>query len=590
MATLAECFSATVVDEWVRAGLRHAVVCPGSRSTPVALALGREPRIGVHVVLDERDGGFVALGLARVTGRPVVVCVTSGTAAAELHAAVAEAHHDGVPLLVVSADRPPELHDTGAAQTIEQGRLFDRALRASLDPGPPEGLPPASWRSLAARAVLAAVGDGGGEPGPVHVNLAFREPLAEGDPPGVDDLPPPRPAGAPWHAVAVPAPVAWPLPGDVADLLRPGRRGLIVAGAGAGSASSVAAAASALDWPVLADARSGLRSLLPGPGPVVVAMADGILRSEALAAELAPEVVVRAGAPWASRVVGRWLDGLDCPQLGLWPPGRWWDPARVVGLALRLPADGLWDAVVASGAREPAVAGWADRWRVAEEGARSALADRFASACAPASGPAAAWALAQGMPGGSVLVTSSSMPVRDVEWYAPRFASTPAPVRVLANRGVNGIDGVLATAAGVAAGAEGRPVVAFVGDVAFLHDAGSLGNRTGRAPEPTVVVVDNGGGAIFGSLPQRRFVEPALWERLFVTPPALDVTQVAAGFGRRVEEAATLGELGSALRGALERGDGTVVVARSSQADDAEARRRLADALARAAERATGAG
>jgi len=590
VATLAERFARTLVDEWARAGVRHAVICPGSRSTPMALALGRDGRVVVHVVLDERDGGFFALGLARATLRPVVVCVTSGTAAAELHPAVAEAHHDAVPLLVVSADRPPELHDTGAPQTIEQGRLFDRALRASLDPGPPEGLPPASWRSLAARALLAALGDGGGEPGPVQVNLAFREPLAGSGPLGADDLPPARPAGAPWHVAASPSPGSWPIPSELGDLLSPGRRGVIVAGAGAGSPSRLLRAASRLGWPVLADARSGLRSVSPQDGGVVVAMADGILRSPDVAAALRPEVVVRAGAPWASKVLQGWLDGLSCAQVGLWPPGRWWDPSRVVGLALRLPPDGLWDALCRELDGEGKAKDWTERWRSAEDAARGALSDVFADASVPASGPATAWALAEGLPGRSTLVTSSSMPVRDVEWYAPRFASVPGPVRVLANRGANGIDGVLATSAGVAAGAGGLPVVALVGDVAFLHDAGSLGNRPEPGPEPTLVVVDNGGGAIFGFLPGSRVVEADLWRRLFVTPPAVDVARVAAGFGRRVEEATTLGELGLALEGALRRADGTVVVARSSEDGDARAHADLAEAVASAAKQAAGDG
>jgi 2-succinyl-5-enolpyruvyl-6-hydroxy-3-cyclohexene-1-carboxylate synthase len=591
MATLAETFAATVVDEWARAQVRDAVVSPGSRSTPVALALGRDPRIDVHVVLDERDGGFFALGLARATGRPVVVCVTSGTAVAELHPAVAEAHHDAVPLLIVSADRPPELHDTGAPQTIEQSRLFEGLLRGMVDPGPPEGLPSTSWRSLAARAFLAAVGDGTGEPGPVQVNLAFREPLADGEPPGVDDLPRPRPAGAPWHRVLETAPVVASLPAEVTDLFAPGRRGLLVAGAGAGSPDLVLRAAAALGWPVLADGRSGLRSVEPLRGATVVAMADGILRSREVATELRPEVVVRVGAPWASKVLQGWLDGLGCPQVGLWPPGRWWDPARVVGAVLRLPPDLLWQEIAARAEPDRRAPGWAVAWQRVEDAARSAVADAFADGSAPVSGPGVAWTLGMGLPGDSVLVTSSSMPVRDVEWYAPRFASAPGPVSVLANRGANGIDGVLATAAGVAAGARGRPVVALVGDVAFLHDVGSLGNRprVGSEPvpvEPVVVVVDNGGGAIFDSLPQATRVEAGLWRRLFLTPPSVDPAEVAAGFGREVEEATTLRELAAALAHSVPRADGTVVVARSSLAVDTEVHRYLSEAVSKAARRA----
>lgn len=350
--TLQDSFSATLVDEWHRGGLTDAVIAPGSRSTPLAVALAADGRVRIHVVLDERAAGFVALGLGLASGRPAVVLTTSGTAAVELHPAVVEAHHARVPLLACTADRPPDLHHVGAPQTIVQEGLFAGAVRWAHAPGVPDSASAGVWRSLAARALAEATAGPPG-PGPVHLNLAFREPLVgHAGPPGVV---PGRPSGGPWHVRTPAAAQALAPPADVVRALAgSGGRGVIVAGAGAGDPAAVSALAAALGWPLLADPRSGCRV----PGPCTVAAADALLRVSAFAAGAQPELVLRLGAPWASRVVAEWLASLAVPQWLVDPHGAWMDPGRSATTVVAADPTRLAAAVVEAGPR-PAL--WAER-------------------------------------------------------------------------------------------------------------------------------------------------------------------------------------------------------------------------------------
>ena len=510
--TLQDTFCATVVDEWVRAGVTDAVVAPGSRSTPLAVALAGDERLRTHVVLDERSAGFVALGLGLASGRPAVVLTTSGTAAVELHPAVVEAHQARVPLLACTADRPPELHHVGAPQTVDQEGLFGPAVRWACTPGPAEQAGAGTWRSLAARAVAEATAHPAG-PGPVHLNLAFREPLT-----GRPDPPVPgRPGGAPWHvrSPARPAP-----PADVVALLAAGARGVVVAGAGAGDPLAITALAAALGWPLLADPRSGCRV----PGPCVVAAADALLRVDAFAAGQQPELVLRLGAPWASRVVGEWLAALEVPQFLVDPYGAWLDPGRSATTNVAADPTLLARAIIETG---PAAAppAWAAGWAAAESVAQQAIDGTLAGR--PLTEPGVARAVVDGVTAGSTLVVSSSMPVRDVEWYGrPREG-----VRVLANRGANGIDGVVST--GFGAALAGGPAVVLVGDLAFLLDTNALlvPAAAGGPVDATVLVVDNDGGGIFSFLPQATALPAERFEQLLGTPHRLDLGAVAAAHG-----------------------------------------------------------
>jgi 2-succinyl-5-enolpyruvyl-6-hydroxy-3-cyclohexene-1-carboxylate synthase len=522
-------FCVTLVDELVAGGLGHAVICPGSRSTPLALALaGAELRC--HVRLDERSAGFFAVGLARATGEPVAVLVTSGTAAAELHAAVAEAQLEQLPLVVITADRPPELHGIGAPQTIEQRGIFASHVRYALDPGPVHALPPGDWRPLVSRLVLEARGLGGVS-GPVHLNLALIEPLLA-EP---AEIPERRSGGGAWFEAASAR--------CTAELVaRDASRGIIVAGRGAGDPRVLVGAASRLGWPLVADPRSGCRVT----EPVVVAGADSFLRDATVAAALAPEVIVLAGAPPASKVLDSFLraaadGGAEVMVVG--PAGASQHPTmRAATIAVSDPADAL--ASLAE-RQVPAAGGWLDAWRRVEVATQEALDEQLARG--PMCEPAVARLVSAHCAEPVALVCSSSMPIRDLEWFG---RSLPAPGPVHANRGANGIDGVLSTAMGVAAARRG-PVACLIGDLAFLHDVSALVDAPGAETSLTVVVVDNCGGGIFSFLPQRAGVAPDRFEQLFGTPPTVEVARVAAGFGVEVLEVSSVAGLDQALTGSL---------------------------------------
>ncbi len=513
-------FCATLVDEWAKLGLTDAVICPGSRSTPLVVPLAH--RLRTHVRLDERSAAFYALGLAKATRRPVLICVTSGTAGAELHPAVVEAHHARVPLIVCTADRPPELHHTGASQTIEQDRLFTVEARWYGNPGVPAAGQEETWRPLAARAVAASL-HGPGGPGPVHLNLAFREPLTE----NAGELPPHRDARATVEDRTDRIATTTPLEG----------RGIIVAGGpsfGDADPEKVFGFATCLGWPVLADPLSGCR--VEG----TIAAADAIVRTQ----PPLPDVVVLLGAPWLSKALGEYVAkaaaaGSRIVVIDPW--GQRPDPQRVATEFVHAEANVWLPAVADEGT--PAVPEWLASWRSMEERAQRVLDEVLSNEL---SEPAVARALHRyaGAADAAVMV-SASMPIRDLEWYAPAL---PVPPHVLANRGANGIDGVVSTALGVAAAGTAGRTLAFLGDLAFLHDVSGLVNL----PEVpcTFVVVDNAGGGIFSFLPQAKALSPESFETLFATPPTSDLGAVARGFGLPVEEVTKASELEPALAGA----------------------------------------
>jgi 2-succinyl-5-enolpyruvyl-6-hydroxy-3-cyclohexene-1-carboxylate synthase len=574
-------YAATLVDEWVRGGLEHAVVCPGSRSTPMVVALAAHPGVRVHMHLDERSAGFVGVGIGRATGRPAVVVTTSGTAAVELHPAVVEADRSGVPLLVCTADRPSEMHQVGASQTIDQGRLFGGSPRFFTDPGVADRSSRSTWRSQAGR-VMAESRWGPSGPGPVHLNLPFREPLL-GDPAGGGGVEPGDPDGGPAHQVAVVEPLLDSSAlAAVADQhgLRAARRGVIVAGAGCGRPAAVAGLAAALGWPILAEPRSGLR----GPGPAVVACADGILRSNRFAVAHRPEIVLRLGEQWLSKPVTTFLAsavGGGAEDIAVDPWGRWSDPDRTRTVTIpALPGafctgmTQLIEGAAPAGASRPE--GWLSSWVDAEGAARAVVA----AACgqspeskrAPLSEPALAHRLFADLPADATLVVAASMPIRDVEAFAlPR----PDPPRVVANRGVNGIDGVVSSALGVALGSAG-PTVALVGDLAFLHDSSALVRLRETDAALVVVVADNRGGGIFSFLDVASAVGERTLDDHFATPPESDVAAVARGFGWPVDDVDEAGGFDDALRGRIEAGGLAVVRVRvPDRATNVEVHRRI---------------
>ncbi len=561
-------FCATLVDEWARCGVEHAVVAPGSRSTPLALALAGDERITVHVHHDERSGAFLALGLARAGWEPVVVVTTSGTAAAELHPAVAEADLGRVPMLVCTADRPAELVDVGAPQAIDQTHLFGRAVRWFHAPGVADAAGAGRWRALAARAYAEATGT---SPGPVQLNLAFREPLVG----QVGALPPARPVeGAGW---------AWrpPLPdpaGSVISLAEDlaGRRGVILAGDASGGGEAVREVAEALGWPVLAAPHAAVWGL---PGAVIPA-ADAILREPSVAAALRPELVLRLGGTVTSRVVGEWAAASGAAELVVAGDGRWIDPHGTASVVLPVDADrqlAAWLREAATASPAPVDEGrWLEAWQEAGRAAAAAIVSVLDAEPAP-NEPATARALLGALPDGAQLVLSSSMPIRDVEWYA----APDRAVRVHANRGANGIDGVVSTALGIALATQ-APTALLIGDVAFLHDSNGLLGASARPADLVVVVVDNDGGGIFSFLPQAGAVKPERFEALFGTPHGLDLVALAAAYGVRAGSVGGVDELGEAARQAFAAGGVHVLVVRTDRARNAELHHRLNAAVAAA--------
>jgi 2-succinyl-5-enolpyruvyl-6-hydroxy-3-cyclohexene-1-carboxylate synthase len=563
-------FARALVDEWARAGVHEACLAPGSRSAPLALALAADDRIRLHVHLDERSAAFFALGTAKASGSPAVVLCTSGTAAANFHPAVLEASHARTPLIVCTADRPPELRDTGAGQTVDQLDLYGRAVRWFCEVGVPGDQPGAgaSWRSIAARAVAESVGP---PAGPVHLNLAFREPLVPTGAPLVDA--PGRPDGRPWTAVTRPtrapdeATVA-----RIADAVRAHPRGLIVAGWGSDASTGAAdRVATAAGWPVLADPISGLRC-----GPHAVSTYEALLRSPRFAERQRPELVLRLGAAPTSKPLTAWL-GPEVPQLLVDPDAAWLDPGRGVADRIAVDAAPLLDAL--TGALTPPPArdeAWLRSWRAAEHTARSALDDLLDGWEALFEGRVARDTV-EALPDGATLVVASSMPVRDVE----AFARPRAGVRFLANRGVNGIDGFVSTVLGAATASSG-PTVALLGDLCLLHDANGLSGAADRGIDATFVVLDNDGGGIFSFLPQAEL--PDHFELLFGTPHGVDLAALASMHGVPAQRVEKAGEVVPAIEAAIAAGGVRFVIVPTERADNVTRHREAWAAVAAALE------
>jgi 2-succinyl-5-enolpyruvyl-6-hydroxy-3-cyclohexene-1-carboxylate synthase len=586
----------TLVDELARAGLTDACLAPGSRSAPLALALAEHPAVRLHVHIDERSAAFFALGAAKASGRPAAVLCTSGTAAANLHPAVVEADHGRVPLLVLTADRPPELRGTGANQAVDQVKLYGDGVRLFCEVGAPDQTAASPddrgagryWRSLASRAWAAAIGP---PAGPVHLNLAFAEPLLP-DPLGGAPAPG-RPDGAPWTLVARPSLRPGPDEiGALTDAARANPRGLLVVGWGARlRPAAVDAFAAEAGWPVLADPLSDARR-----GPAAVSTYDSLLRVPAFAAEHRPDLVVRIGAGPTSKALIGWLDD-SIPQIVVDSEAGWPDPGRTASRRLVADPSALLQAVadtLASGSghavpgqredRRSLAAGsgrgvWMDRWRAADAAARRAIDELLDGIEEPFEGRVAR-DLVAALPDGATLLVGSSMPVRDVD----AFAAPREGLRVLANRGASGIDGLVATALGAAAASDG-PTVALLGDLAFLHDASSVLGAAQRSPGAVLVVCDNDGGGIFSFLPQARLPAP-YFESLFTTPHGLDLADLAAAARITVRRVTKASELVPALERALASGRTEVLLVPSDRDANLARHREVTAAVAAASARA----
>lgn len=574
-----------VTEELVASGLRDVVVCPGSRSSPMALALAAHPALRVLIHLDERGAGFLALGIAKTSRRPVGVLVTSGTAAANLLPAVVEADAAHVPLIVLTADRPPELRDRGAPQTIDQVRMFGRFVRWDSELPVPSSDPiqVAHVRHVVGRAVAMATG---APAGPVHLDLPYREPLLP-DGTLVPQGPPPRsgplePFTSVQRATSVPPAVAQ----SVASCLARSRRPVIWCGPldDPRLPAAVTRLAARLDAPILAD---GLANLRTGPHDRtrVIARSSTILRATAFTDRHRPDAVLRIGGTATSRVTLEWLTATDAQHIVV-DDGGWNEPTLRSATFVHAPA-GDFVAMLADAndivdpSTEP---GWLDTWLMADARADRAIRDEVAAITAsgePFEGAVFA-ELGDTLPSPTTLWVGSSMPVRDLDTFLPAGAT---PLRCLANRGANGIDGVVSSALGASLATDGSPVVLVLGDLSFLHDINAL--ATARVPDArlAIVLVDNDGGGIFSFLPQATADRPELglpdrFEQLLGTPHGTDLAAVARALGAPVTELRP-GSIGRAVIEAMERPGVQVLHLRTDRRRNVELHARVFDAAIR---------
>ncbi len=531
-------------------GVRCVIASPGSRNTPLLVAASRTPGLDLQIHLDERDAAFMALGRARASGRPVALVCTSGSAVANYLPAVVEAGHSGVPLIVVTSDRPPELRGWGAGQTIDQIGIFGSNVRWSTElavPGP--AVDPGWYRRVAARAFVAATDP---DPGPVHLNWPFREPLgpeAEADAPTPPTEPlvrvtPPGPYSRPFEVVRL------------AELAADHESGLIVAGpfdTDPVTAEGIRELSRATGWPLLAEPTSKMRFEDPDgtrdPCPVIGAY-DQILRSVEWSDTHQPDVVLRFGSSPTSKTLRLWLERHPPDHHVLMDPHRRWNEASfTLTEVLAGPAGELCGAAarrlhsldLAHGRT-----GWTRSWLEAETASQEAI-DRVLTS-EPLMEAGVARVLSDTIPPDTALMVANSMPVRDIDAF---WRPTAACRAVYSNRGANGIDGLTATAIGLARSDPERPVVLHIGDLALLHDVGALLHAAARGQDLTVVVPDNGGGGIFSFLPVAGLITPEEFDRLFHTPPVVEVPSLGNLDGVEIIEADSAAKLAQSLTGSI---------------------------------------
>jgi 2-succinyl-5-enolpyruvyl-6-hydroxy-3-cyclohexene-1-carboxylate synthase len=594
------------VDELARCGMRDACTSPGSRCTPLLLTLAHEPRLRCHSHIDERCAGFFALGLAKASGLPVAIACTSGTAVAELLPAVVEAHEARVPLIVLSADRPPELRDVGAGQTIDQLKIFGGYAKWFFEVGTHEASSErVRWiRTLACRAYWRTLQ---GPPGVVHLNFPLREPLVSDEPlPGAGGA---RPDG---RALLTRSPTRQLAPEDAQSLAVPlaaCRRGVVVAGRHERDTPLGEAAAGFCEtagWPLLADPLSGARR-----GEAAVAHYDALLRDPSFAAATKPDLVLRVGELPTSKPLRAWLAGLrEVPQAVLDPEDHCPDPDSTLCRVFALEPAAALTALTAPNADPDWLAGW----RSADERAAEAILGVLRAGAL--SEPTVAAELGVLLPKEATLFVASSMPVRDIETFWPVRADPP---RVLCNRGANGIDGTVSSAFGAAAAGRG-PVVLLIGDVALAYDIGALLAARRLELKLTIVLLNNEGGGIFDFLPvaaakpahepipgarpalagsdvvsakpahesipgaapglaDSDATSPDIYTQHIATPTGLDFAQAATLYGLGHERVVDVAGFRSALERALAAPSSAIVEVRTGRPENVELHRRVWSAV-----------
>jgi 2-succinyl-5-enolpyruvyl-6-hydroxy-3-cyclohexene-1-carboxylate synthase len=563
-------------EELARGGLRLAVISPGSRSTPLAVALWRQPEIEVSVIVDERSAGFFALGAAQASREPVALLCTSGTALVNYHPAVVEADESGIPLLVLSADRPPELRGIGAGQTIDQIKSFGASVRWFCEVGTHEaddsGL--LHYRSVACRALARARGVV--RPGPVHLNLPWREPLApvpvDGAVTATDPLALQGRGERPLTAVTrVDLEPSGFLLDEVTGHIRNARSGVIVAGRQLDPElrEPLAQLARVSGFPILADPTSQLRCG-PHDRSQVVASYDLLLRDEHFSRSTVPDLVLRFGEMPTSKPLRSWLAGSGADEIVIDPYGGWNEPGNKAAAILRADPSELASGWVARlEGPEGGDRALPDRWLEAEKAAQAALDESFSDG-GEITEPALHRALGAAHQDGDLVYTSSSMPIRDQEAF---LAPSSTDALFLSNRGANGIDGLISSGIG-AARACGRPTTIVTGDLGLLHDLGGLAALHEVSTPVRIVVIDNAGGGIFHFLPQEAALDEDEFEALLGTPRGVDAAKAAALFDLPYRLLDSLDQLPEALSA----GTG-LIEARTDRRTNVEAHRALQAAV-----------
>jgi len=554
------------VDELSRAGVKHVCFCPGSRSAPLAMRLADHPGFKLWQHLDERSAAFFALGIAKAQRQPVVLLCTSGTAAANFFPAVVEARYARVPLIVLTADRPPELRDFGAPQTIDQIKMYGPYAKWFVEMALPEATADVLRyvRTVACRAVVEAAASPAGV---VHLNFPFREPLVPVPaevPFGEDEREAfeGRADGRPYTRVASALRAAFPRGRQtLAAELLPGKRGLIIAGPQPDPdfPEAVTHLGTALGYPILADPLSGVRCS-PHARDNVIDAYDAFLRDPAVVERLAPEVILRFGALPTSKPVLQYLQRYANVRQALVDGGGGWnDAGRLVSVVICEDAT-LFCAGLSIEMRDCAHAApeWLDLWCDINRRARQAMAAQLEQFDEPFEGRVFT-ELAACLPEKATCFVSSSMPVRDLDTFFPGDGRS---IRFLSNRGANGIDGVVSSALGASA-VTGGPLVLVVGDLAFYHDLNGLLAAKLHHLRATIILINNDGGGIFSFLPQA--AHPEHFELLFGTPHGLDFRPAAEMYGAAFHQPRTWDEFRSAVKRSLQADGLTIVEVKTSR-------------------------
>ena len=568
------------VDEFPRMGLFHVVVCPGSRSTPLALALAARTDIKVWMHVDERSAAFFALGIAKRSGQPVALLCTSGTAAANFYPAIVEANLTHVPLLVLTADRPPELRDCGAPQAIDQNRLYGQHVKWFADVALPEASDAALGyiRSIADRAIATAREI---PAGPVHLNMPFREPLV----PVSQPLPDAR-NNAAWYGRPNAAPythvgslqLAPPLPHDIADIIarcRTAPHGLIIVGPQEDAAlvDSVQQVATLLGYPILADPLSQFRSIGKGEQPNIITSYDAFLRIEACVERAEPQIIIRFGAmPTAKPVLQLIQRFPDCPVIVIDGSVDWDEPTHTAAQLIHASPTDCCHQMIAKLQEQPLSTidvNWIAWWQQTEAVTRQALANAIHEMSEPFEGRVYQ-ELATLLPADTALCIGNSMPVRDLDTF---MGQTDQPLTIYGNRGANGIDGIISTAAGISAIQGDRPTLLVIGDLSFYHDMNGLLATKLHHLNVTIIVINNDGGGIFSFLSQAAY--PDHFEQLFGTPLGLDYSLAVQMYGGVFQDVADWNDLGQSVQTGLNTGGLQVIQVRTDRQQNVIQHRQL---------------